>query len=54
MGDKHGHRMFYFQNLKFTGGIGSFVGDVRDIQSIKNAMNEVDYIFHTVALKYKR
>lgn len=28
-----------------------YIGDVRDIQSIRNAMNGVDYIFHAAALK---
>ena len=28
-----------------------YIGDVRDIQSVKNAMYEVDYIFHAAALK---
>ena len=28
-----------------------FIGDVRDIASVKNAMNGVDYIFHAAALK---
>lgn len=28
-----------------------FIGDVRDIQSIKNAIHGVDYIFHAAALK---
>lgn len=28
-----------------------FIGDVRDIQSVKNAMVGVDYIFHAAALK---
>ncbi|HBB28981.1 MAG TPA: UDP-glucose 4-epimerase [Clostridiales bacterium] len=28
-----------------------YIGDVRDIQSIKNAMHNVDYIFHAAALK---
>ena len=28
-----------------------FIGDVRDINSIKNAMHGVDYIFHAAALK---
>jgi len=28
-----------------------FIGDVRDISSVKNAMNGVDYIFHAAALK---
>lgn len=28
-----------------------FIGDVRDIQSVKNAMYGVDYVFHAAALK---
>lgn len=28
-----------------------YLGDVRDIQSIKNAMHDVDYVFHAAALK---
>ena len=28
-----------------------YIGDVRDIQSLKNAMHGVDYIFHAAALK---
>ncbi len=28
-----------------------YIGDVRDLQSIKNAMHDVDYIFHAAALK---
>ncbi|ANW97647.1 UDP-glucose 4-epimerase [Thermoclostridium stercorarium subsp. thermolacticum DSM 2910] len=28
-----------------------YIGDVRDLQSVKNAMHEVDYIFHAAALK---
>lgn len=28
-----------------------YIGDVRDIQSIRNAINGVDYIFHAAALK---
>jgi UDP-N-acetylglucosamine 4,6-dehydratase len=32
-------------NIKF------YIGDVRDIQSVKNAMHGVDYIFHAAALK---
>lgn len=35
----------YSDKLKF------YIGDVRDINSIKNAMNGVDYIFHAAALK---
>ena len=28
-----------------------YIGDVRDIQSVRNAMHGVDYIFHAAALK---
>ncbi len=28
-----------------------YIGDVRDIQSVKNAMHGVDYVFHAAALK---
>ncbi|MCH5180306.1 MAG: polysaccharide biosynthesis protein [Erysipelotrichales bacterium] len=35
----------YFQKLKF------FIGDVRDPNSIRNAMHGVDYLFHAAALK---
>ena len=34
-----------FHKIKF------YIGDVRDIQSIKNAMHGVDFIFHAAALK---
>lgn len=34
-----------FHKLKF------YIGDVRDIQSIKNAMHGVDYVYHAAALK---
>ena len=34
-----------FEKLKF------YIGDVRDLQSVKNAMHGVDYIFHAAALK---
>ena len=37
----------YYKNDK----IKFYIGDVRDIQSIKNAMHGVDYIFHAAALK---
>lgn len=33
------------QKLKF------YIGDVRDLQSVRNAMHGVDYIFHAAALK---
>lgn len=31
--------------------ISFYIGDVRDMQSVKNAMHGVDYIFHAAALK---
>ncbi len=34
-----------------AGKIKFFIGDVRDINSVKNAMYGVDYIFHAAALK---
>src|SRR5690554_5329016 len=37
----------YYQNEK----IKYYIGDVRDIASLKNAMHGVDYIFHAAALK---
>ncbi|MEK5418895.1 polysaccharide biosynthesis protein [Paenibacillus sp. FSL L8-0708] len=37
----------YYQNDK----IKFYIGDVRDIASVKNAMHNVDYIFHAAALK---
>jgi len=38
-------RLYKNDKIKF------YIGDVRDIQSLKNAMHEVDYIFHAAALK---
>ena len=35
----------YSEKIKY------YLGDVRDINSLYNAMNEVDYIFHAAALK---
>ena len=35
----------YSDKVKF------YIGDVRDLQSVKNAMHGVDYIFHAAALK---
>lgn len=35
----------YAEKIKF------YIGDVRDIQSVRNAMHGVDYIFHAAALK---
>ena len=37
----------HYQNDK----IKYYIGDVRDISSLKNAMHDVDYIFHAAALK---
>ena len=34
-----------------AGKIKFFIGDVRDLSSVKNAMHGVDYIFHAAALK---
>ena len=36
---------------EFSNKIKFFIGDVRDLASIKNAMYGVDYIFHAAALK---
>jgi UDP-glucose 4-epimerase len=38
-------RLYKNEKLKF------YIGDVRDIASVKNAMHGVDYIFHAAALK---
>jgi len=38
-------RLYQNDKIKF------YIGDVRDLQSIKNAMYGVDYIFHAAALK---
>ena len=38
-------RLYKNDKLKF------YIGDVRDLQSVKNAMHGVDYIFHAAALK---
>jgi len=38
-------KLYKNDKLKF------YIGDVRDISSVKNAMHEVDYIFHAAALK---
>ena len=45
---QHEHQAKYpdvYQKLKF------YIGDVRDLQSVKNVMHDVDYIFHAAALK---
>ena len=36
---------------KAANKIKFFIGDVRDLQSVKSAMHGVDYIFHAAALK---
>ena len=36
---------------KVSEKIKFYIGDVRDLQSVKNAMHGVDYIFHAAALK---
>ena len=36
---------------KASNKIKFYIGDVRDLQSVKNAMHGVDYIFHAAALK---
>lgn len=36
---------------QFADKIKFFIGDVRDLASVKNAMHGVDYIFHAAALK---
>ncbi|MCI8400954.1 MAG: polysaccharide biosynthesis protein [Lachnospiraceae bacterium] len=46
--------MRHLYQAKFSGysdKIKFYIGDVRDIQSIKNAMHDVDFIFHAAALK---
>lgn len=45
---RHEYQAHYpeqFEKIKF------YIGDVRDIQSVRNAMHEVDFIFHAAALK---
>ena len=36
---------------EYSNKIKFYIGDVRDLQSVKNAMHGVDYIFHAAALK---
>jgi UDP-glucose 4-epimerase len=38
-------KLYNHEKLKF------YIGDVRDLASVKYAMNEVDYVFHAAALK---
>ncbi|PKB55686.1 UDP-glucose 4-epimerase [Clostridium sp. HMb25] len=45
-------RHFYQQSYpEVSDKIKFYIGDVRDLHSIKNAMHGVDYIFHAAALK---
>lgn len=45
-------RHFYQQNYpEYSDKIKFYIGDVRDIGSVKNAMHDVDYVFHAAALK---
>ena len=45
---RHEYQVKY---LEQSGKISFYIGDVRDLQSVKNAMHGVDYIFHAAALK---
>lgn len=40
-----------FQDSSLAEKIRFYIGDVRDLQSVKNAMYGVDYVFHAAALK---
>ena len=42
---------FQVRMPEVAGKIKFFIGDVRDLASVKNAMHGVDYIFHAAALK---
>lgn len=45
-------RHFYQSKFpKFSNKIKFFIGDVRDLRSVKNAIYGVDYLFHAAALK---
>lgn len=50
---KQDNMRHYYQKCypAYSDKIKYYIGDVRDIQSIRNAMHEVDYIFHAAALK---
>ncbi len=45
---RHEYQLLY---PTISNKIKFYIGDVRDLQSIKNAMHGVDYIFHAAALK---
>ena len=42
---------FQAKMSEVAGKIKFYIGDVRDIASVRNAMHDVDYIFHAAALK---
>jgi len=42
---------FQVKMPEVVGKLSFYIGDVRDINSVKNAMHGVDYIFHAAALK---
>ena len=42
---------FQIKMPKAAERIKSYIGDIRDIASVRNAMHDVDYISHAVALK---
>lgn len=45
-------RHFYQKEYpEYSDKIKFYIGDVRDIQSVRNVMHNVDYIFHAAALK---
>ena len=45
-------RHFYQQEYpEYSNKLKFYIGDVRDIQSVRNAMHGVYYIFHAAALK---
>lgn len=43
----------YFQSVmpQYAEKLSFYIGDVRDLSSVQNAMHNVDYIFHAAALK---
>lgn len=43
--------LYQLQHPEFAEKIKFYIGDVRDLQSCKNAMHGVNYIFHAAALK---
>ena len=45
------HHEFQAKMPETAEKIKFYIGDVRDLQSVKNAMHGVDYIFHAAALK---